>query len=202
MGQGAHRTGRHPGGGSGSDGRRCPAVCAQHLHRHPLPGSYERPDGALQGNLLELLLRRTSTPVDTAALIAALYQGYQQNTPAPASQGDGLLLVYSPTYQYLSGRRFRQGRYLPGRARLAFQRHPGSAQRASLAARLVPEEAGSNFTEMPDQTCIDWYDSNTGEYITTTGDCSGGGTGGEPPYTGGGVPGPGGYYPPGGGGGG
>jgi len=45
--------------------------------------------GALQGNLLELLLRRTGTPVDTAALIAALYHGYQQNTPTPASQGDG-----------------------------------------------------------------------------------------------------------------
>lgn len=53
---------------------------------------------------------------------------------------------------------------------------------------------------MPDQTCIDWYDGNTGEYITTTGDCSGGGTGGEPPYTGGGGSGPGGYYPGGGGG--
>lgn len=163
------------------------------------------PAGALDGKILELLLRRTTATLDTTALFTSLYHTYQSGNWAVPVLGDGLVLLYSADYQYLTGRRFRDGHFLASTARLAFQRRSNGSPMVNAANRGTAENGGAttNFTEMPDQTCTDWYDGNTGVFITTTGDCSGGGSDGGyvPPYTGPAAPGPGGYYPnPGGGG--
>jgi|GEM_PF-5994377 len=100
------------------------------------------------------------------------------------------------------GRQFRQGQFLPGTARLGFQAKAGPQ---AVAATSTGEGTTSNFASPVGNTCTDWYDAETGKYITTTGDCSYNGSGSVPPVysggggSGGGSTGPGGY---GGGGGG
>jgi hypothetical protein len=151
--------------------------------------------------MLELLLRRSAAPLDTTALFATLYHTYQRGNWAVPVPGDGLVLVYSANYEYLTGRRSRDGHFLASTARLAFQPHAsgGSSPGANTANRGASAngEVSANFTAMPDlTTCTDWYDGSTGGYLTTTGDCSGW-DGGDyiPPYTGPSTTGPGGYDP-------
>ena len=77
----------------------------------------------LDGKILEFLLPRTAQPVDTLALFTSLYRSYQRGSLVAPAQGEGYVFLYSATYQYLTGRRFEQGRFLPGATRLAFQHH-------------------------------------------------------------------------------
>jgi hypothetical protein len=157
--------------------------------------------GGLEGSILELLLRRAAAPVDTASVVAAFYRHHRSGQWAAPASGEGLVLFYSAGYEYRTGRRFRDGHLLAGTVRLAFQERAGGRPGGTAARRgAVPPGGGAttNFTEMGDATCVDWYDGNTGAYITSTGDCGpGGGTGGGdgPPYTGPGTAGPGGYDP-------
>jgi hypothetical protein len=115
------------------------------------------PAKALDGTILELLLRRTPASIDTAALLTNLYQTYQRGHWAGAVPGEGLVLLYSAEYQYLTGRRFRDGHFLAGTARLAFQGRATGSLGANSTHRgiLANEEATTNFIEMPDQTCTD-----------------------------------------------
>lgn len=150
---------------------------------------------ALNGILIELLLRRTVTPVDTAALFSNLYHRYQSGHLAAPAQGDGFVLLYTADYQYLTGRQFHNGQLGIRTAQLAFQLHPSSASGAlKTTASNQPKSSTDNTPTAnfaaPIGTCVDWYDVTTGKYITTTGSCgSGGGEGDVPgPYTGGGGP--------------
>lgn len=146
----------------------------------------------LDGKILEFILPRTTLPVDTLALFTSLYRSYQRGSLVAPAQGEGYVFLYSATYQYLTGRRFEQGRFLPGAARLAFQPHPGSAPGSSAQAAVAEGGATTNMAPPIGAPCLDWYSGETGKYITTTGDCSGLGSGGSgeapPVYTGGGGP--------------
>ena len=108
------------------------------------------------------------------------------------TQGEGYVFLYSATYQYLTGRRFAQGRFLPGAARLAFQPHPGTAAGSGTKPAVAKEATTANKAPAVGAPCLDWYSGETGKYITTTGDCNGLGSGGSgdvpPVYTGGGGP--------------
>jgi len=148
---------------------------------------------SLDGKILELLLPRTTQPVDTLALFTSLYRSYQRGSLVAPTQGEGYVFLYLATYQYLTGRRFAQGRFLPGAARLAFQPHPGTAAGSGAKPAVVREATTANKAPAVGAPCLDWYSGETGKYITTTGDCnglgSGGGSGDVPPvYTGGGGP--------------
>ncbi|MGI4821327.1 MAG: hypothetical protein ACRYFV_08965 [Janthinobacterium lividum] len=161
----------------------------------------------LDGKVLEFLLPRTAQPVDTLALFTSLYRSYQRGSLVAPAQGEGYVFLYSATYQYLTGRRFEHGRFLPGAARLAFQLHPGTATSSTTKSAIIDGGATTNMASPIGATCLDWYSGETGKYITTTGDCSYGGGGDVPPvYTGGGgpagggSPGPSGYGGGGGGG--
>jgi len=162
----------------------------------------------LDGKILEFILPRTTQPVDTLALFTSLYRSYQRGSLVAPAQGEGYVFLYSATYQYLTGRRFEQGRFLPGAARLAFQPRPGSTPGNSAKSATVDGGATTNMAPPISSPCLDWYSGETGKYITTTGDCSYGGGGGDvpPAYTGGGgpagggSPGPSGYGGGGGGG--
>ena len=149
----------------------------------------------LDGKILELVLPRTTQPIDTVGLFTSLYRGYQRGRPAAPTQASGYLFLYSADYHYLTGRQFRQGQLLPGTARLGFQAKAGP----QAAATNLAEGTTSNFASPVGNTCTDWYDAETGKYITTTGDCSYGGGGNVPPIysggggSGGGSTGPGGY---------
>jgi hypothetical protein len=142
----------------------------------------------LDGKIIELLLPRTSQPIDTLALVTSLYHSYQSGHLAAPDQGNGFVFLYSADYQYLTGRQFQKGQFLPGTAWLAFQAVAGSTTSAKTTqqsgyiggptANAVPVNSG----------CTDWYDGQTGTYITSTGDCREG----DPPvliYPGGGGPG-------------
>ena len=147
---------------------------------------------ALSGHLVELLLRRTADPVDTVALFSGLYRGYRSGPWTAPAHGDGLVLLYSADYRYLTGRRFRGGHWLPGTAWLGMQPHSvGSANRSTTSSTGAAGGGGTSNVEAP-IPCIDWYSGSTGEYITSTGDCSSGGGGVPGVYTGGGGPGGGG----------
>jgi hypothetical protein len=138
------------------------------------------PAKALEGKILELLLRRTVAPLDTAALVADLYHtshtSQAGHRPA-AVPGEGLVLLYSADYQYLMGQRFRDGHWLASPTHLVFQRRPGTSPEARATPRRLAAAGGMApaITAMPDvSACTDWYSGSTGEYLTTTGDCSGG----------------------------
>ncbi len=132
---------------------------------------------AIAGNIVEVLLRRGNQPMDTLALFTQLYRSYRKGQLVAPAQGEGYVFFYSADYRYLSGRPFQQGRLLPKTARLAFRPH------GSRSAKSPASGARTNF-EAPDSgPCLDWYNADSGEYITTTGDCSGpgeddGGSGG------------------------
>jgi hypothetical protein len=157
------------------------------------------PTGALTGQLLELLLRRQVAPLDTLALLASSYGAYQSGRWTGPVPGEGVVLVYSATYQYLTGHRFQHGHFVAATARLAFHPHLAGRPGASAPSRRAAPNGAvtASFTQMPDlTTCTDWYDGNTGGYLTTTGDCGGwDGADYVPPYTGPSTTGPGGYAP-------
>jgi len=124
---------------------------------------------ALNGNVLELLLRRASTPIDTLALFSDLYKGFVSGRVAAPAQVEGLVMLYSADYHYLTGRQFRNGQLLPGTPRLIFlpydrngrNKNKGTSPRTPTQSRVT----GGNV-------CTDWYNGTTGAYITTTGDCT------------------------------
>jgi hypothetical protein len=124
---------------------------------------------ALNGNVVELLLRRTSTPVDTLALFSDLYRGLVSGQPAAPAQGEGLVMLYSADYRYLTGRRFRNGRLLPGASRLAFLPYRGDVGNKNTGKALgtPPQSRLASGS-----ACTDWYDVSTGAYIMTTGNCT------------------------------
>lgn len=122
---------------------------------------------ALNGNVLELLLRRTSTPVDTLALFSNLYRGFVSGRPTAPAIGEGLVLLYSADYHYLTGRQFRNGQLLPGASRLVFLPYHGNGGNKSNG----PSPGTSTQSRTTSGACTDWYDGTTGAYITTTGDC-------------------------------
>jgi len=137
------------------------------------------------GLIVELLLQRTATPVDTAALFASFYTSYRTGRPAAPAQGQGVVLFYSADYRYLTGRRFSNGAIQPGAVRLSFhKRQPTPATPKTTPGQPAHRDAS---------ICTDWYqlnDDGSRTYITTTGDCSypgGGGSGsGDGPFGGGG----------------
>ena len=122
---------------------------------------------ALNGNVVELLLRRNSTPVDTLALFSDLYRGFVSGRPAAPALGEGLVLLYSADYHYLTGRQFRNGQLLPGASRLVFLPYNGNGGNKSNG----PSPGTSTQSRTTGGACTDWYDGTTGAYITTTGDC-------------------------------
>ncbi len=129
----------------------------------------------LVGNIVEVLLHRNTQPIDTLALFAKLHRSYYGGQLTAPTQGECYLFVYSATYQYLTGRHFQQGRLLPQVTRLAFKPHNGRSVKPSSTSQHARTDMVSPFWG----PCTDWYDGETGEYITTTGDCSDGGDGGD-----------------------
>ncbi|GAB2859742.1 hypothetical protein GCM10027044_20010 [Hymenobacter ruber] len=135
------------------------------------------------GLIVELLLNHSITPVDTAALLVSFYRSYQAaGTPTAPAQGTGLVLFYTDVYRYRTGRRFENGIVQPGVVHLGFRtrKDPTAVGRGSK-----PAGPTGNYDSV---VCTDWYyvneDGSRGDYITTTGDCSGppgsGGTGTGP----------------------
>ncbi|TGE15046.1 hypothetical protein [Hymenobacter elongatus] len=124
----------------------------------------------LDGNIVELLLRRTPTPIDTVTLFTKLYHSYQDGYLTAPSQGEGYVLLYSADYRYLTGRKFNGGKYITGVARLRFKPYATSNFTAqdNRTWQSTDSESGAHATN---SACTDWYSGNTGEYITTTGDC-------------------------------
>ena len=125
------------------------------------------------GLLVELLLQRTAAPLDTAALFASLYRSYRAGQLAAPTNGSGLLLFYTPSYSYLTGRRFQTGSLLAGHVRLAFRERDAATAAARTRSTGEPDAPVSDY-DAP-STCIDWYQDNgdgTYTYITTTGDCT------------------------------
>jgi hypothetical protein len=156
----------------------------------------------MSGNLVELLLRRNGTPTDTLALLTNLYRGLVKGQPVAPAQEEGFVMLYSADYRYLTGRQFRDGRILPGASQLVFRPYKGNGS-STVKGTQVQSRTTSDV-------CTDWYDGNTGAYITTTGNCNfyvdnGGYDPGGLDYGNGGTPadilsGPGGYGGGGGGG--
>lgn len=139
------------------------------------------------GLIVELLLNHSTTPVDTSALLVSFYRSYQAaGTPAASTQGTGLVLFYTDSYRYRTGRRFENGIVQPGALHLGFR-----TRKDPVAVGRGGKPAGptGNYDSV---VCTDWYyvneDGSRGAYITTTGDCSG------PPGSGGTVSGPYGGY--------
>lgn len=123
---------------------------------------------ALNGNVVELLLRRTSAPVDTLDLFSNLYRGFMSGQPAAPAQGEGLVMLYSADYRYVTGRKFRNGQLLPSAPRLVFRPYHGnSGNKSQGTAQGTPAQSRATSGG----ACTDWYDGSTGAYITTTGDC-------------------------------
>lgn len=122
---------------------------------------------ALDGKIIELILPRTSQPIDTPALFTSLYHGYQSGHLAAPNQVNGFVFLYSADYQYLTGRQFQKGQFLPGTAWLAFQPVAGSIASAKTTQHSG-YLGGAITNSVPVNTgCTDWYDGNTGRYITT-----------------------------------
>jgi hypothetical protein len=135
------------------------------------------------GLIVELLLNHSTTPVDTAALLAGFYRSYRAaGTPAAPTQGTGLVLFYTDAYRYRTGRRFENGIVQPGAVHLGFRIRKDST---AIGRGGKPAGPTSNYDSV---VCTDWYyvndDGSRGAYIMTTGDCSGpprsGGTGSGP----------------------
>lgn len=138
---------------------------------------------ALDGNLLELLLRRTTTPVDTVALFTSLYHNYHEGHPAALGQGEGYIITYTPDYHYIAGKHFRNGQLLAGNARLKFFPTGSSShlKGGSPTSPQAPSGSGT-FPTGPianatnGGTCMAYYNSGNGggAYIDSIGDCGGG----------------------------
>ena len=65
--------------------------------------------GRPTGLIIELLLKRSTNPVDTVALFADLYRSFRNGAAAVPTQGIGQVLFYSDAYHYRTGRRFENG---------------------------------------------------------------------------------------------
>ena len=130
-------------------------------------------DGGIDSNIIELLMRRTNTPIDTVALFANLYYNYQAGSVIAPTKREGYVLFYSPDYHYLTGKHFRNGKVLAGNASLTFSPSNGSSQENHSSANLQRTNGSIDgpINGPIVNTCIDWYNAGTGEYITTTGDC-------------------------------
>jgi len=115
----------------------------------------------LNGNLVELLLRRTTTPIDTISLFTNLYRNFKEGHKTAPSQGEVFYFIYTADYYYITGQYFRNGQLLADHVRLKF--FPTSA---------LGQAKGSTTNRILD-ACTDWYCLETGQYITTTGDCGG-----------------------------
>lgn len=167
---------------------------------------YKRLGQAINGNLIEILLRRTTAPIDTVNLLSELYNS-RGNHMAVSGQTESYAFLYSADYQYLSGKHFRDGKLLAENPRLKF--FPTGAFNNSKSGSAAQKRADGLITTPTEPgfaaQCAVWYCLETGQYITTTGDC--GGTAPavpnpEMPGSGGGTTGPGDYGGGGGGGGG
>jgi hypothetical protein len=128
---------------------------------------------ALEGNVVELLVPRTNAPLDTAGLVATLYRNYKAGRTAAPNQAESYAFFYSADYRYLAGKHFRNGQ-VQGNARLKFL--PTGTARSAQKAPYLPSYSRANTPVLNliagGGACTDWYNANTGEYITTTGDCS------------------------------
>lgn len=145
---------------------------------------------ALDGSLVEVLLRRTPAPLDTLALFTNLYRSYRSGHLAAPGTGEGHVFLYSADYHYQAGRQFRHGQFVGNSARLDFQAVPGTGTTPAMGKGNGGVAKTNNVP--PIDACIDWYDANTGDFIVRTGHCDdfGGGAGDVPHvYTGGGGPG-------------
>lgn len=131
------------------------------------------------GQIIELLLKRSKSALDTVALFADLYRGFRSGIITAPVQGVGQVIFYSSTYQYRTGRHFEKGVIRGETARLAFHhRKPDSTtgkQANTLSyspSSIHPTIPTNNYDSV---VCTDWYQDNgdgTYTYITTTGDCS------------------------------
>lgn len=128
---------------------------------------------ALDGSLVEVLLRHTPAPLDTLALFVDLYRSYRSGQFAAPGAGEGYVFLYSADYRYQAGRPFRHGQFVRSSARLGFQPVPGT----SPAPATGKENGGVAKTNNvpPIGSCIDWYDASTGDFIVRTGNCDDGG---------------------------
>jgi len=158
---------------------------------------------ALDGNLLELLLRRTNTPVDTLALFTSLYRSYHAGQVAAPPQGEGYLIAYTPGYVHIAGKHFLNGQLLAGNVRLKFFPSSNSShlKGGSATSPQVPNGSGtlptSPIANATNGGCGTYYNSGNGEdeYIDTI-DCGNYVYDGNPDPTmpdGGGYSGPGDY---------
>jgi len=158
---------------------------------------------ALDGNLLELLLRRTNTPVDTLALFTSLYRSYHAGQVAAPTQGEGYLIAYTPGYVHIAGKHFLNGQLLAGNVRLKFFPSSNSShlKGGSATSPQVPNGSGtlptSPIANATNGGCGTYYNSGNGEdeYIDTI-DCGNYVYDGNPDPTmpdGGGYSGPGDY---------
>ncbi|WP_151086601.1 hypothetical protein [Hymenobacter baengnokdamensis] len=121
---------------------------------------------ALQGNIAELLLQPGATPLDTTALLARLYQGYQQQSLATPAQTEGIFLLYSASYHYLAGRRFHAGQLAPGQVRLWFQ---GAENNAAKPTAGSPKQKRASTQRI--NSCIFYYNAISGEYLGSSAGC-------------------------------
>lgn len=136
---------------------------------------------ALDGNFVELLIRRTPTPVDTITLFTNLIRSHRRGRIEAPNLREGYLFLYSAEYRYLTGRHFSNGQLLRGTSQLVFIPSRGSSRtksgsplvsgRATLPTLPQPGTGTGPVANSTSSACTDWYDGSTGAYITTTGDC-------------------------------
>ena len=145
--------------------------------------SKEEPN-KMEGLIVEVLLKQTDTPLDTVKLFTSLYVSYQNHEPVMIT-GTGYGLFYTVDYAYLTGLLVQDDNVLLDAAQLHFQLRSGEA-----AQKKGSQLGNDTNIQQAGNSCTDWYNARTGDYITSTGDCGGGGGGGVPTgYNGGGGPG-------------